>query len=86
MNFLKNLNKSNLLLLIIFFLVVSTKNAYAYLDPGTGSFILQVVAASALGGLFAIKTFWGNITTFFSNVLSKNKKTSGPVKRKNGNK
>ena len=84
MNFLKKLNKSNLLLLGIFFLVFSTKDAHAYLDPGTGSFILQVVAAGALGGLFAVKTFWRNIVTFFSGVFSKNKKTAPPVKRSNG--
>ncbi len=84
MNALKKLNKTSLLLLVILFLSFSTKNAHAYLDPGTGSFILQVVAAGALGGLFAIKTFWGNITTFFSNILSKNKKTANSVKRSNG--
>lgn len=84
MNFTKKLSKTSLLLLVLLFLSFSTKNAHAYLDPGTGSFILQVLAAGALGGLFAVKTFWGNITTFFSNILSKNKKTADSVKRNNG--
>jgi hypothetical protein len=30
----------------------------AYLDPGTGSLVLQITVASLLGGLFAFKTFW----------------------------
>ena len=78
--------KYNIIILSLIFFVVSTQSTYAYLDPGTGSFILQVVAAGALGGLFAIKTFWGNITTFFSNILSKNKKTANSVKRNNAKK
>ena len=77
---------SNIFLTSLFVFVLSTKSAHAYLDPGTGSFILQVVAAGALGGLFAVKTFWRNIVTFFSGVLSKNKKTADPVKRNNGKK
>lgn len=38
----------------------------AYIDPGTGSFILQMIGAAILGGLFSLKIFWGKITTFFS--------------------
>ena len=34
---------------------------YAYLDPGSGSFILQVLLASFVGALFLIKQFWRRI-------------------------
>lgn len=37
----------------------------AYLDPGTGSFLLQLLLATFLGGLFMIKTFWKRIKNFF---------------------
>jgi hypothetical protein len=37
----------------------------AYLDPGSGSFILQILAASLLGALFLVKTYWQKITAFF---------------------
>jgi len=30
----------------------------AYLDPGTGSFLLQVAAGGLFGGLYVIKRFW----------------------------
>jgi hypothetical protein len=33
------------------------ENAHAYLDPGTGSVILQVVAAGVLGALFTFKNY-----------------------------
>jgi hypothetical protein len=41
----------------------------AYLDPGTGSIILQVLIAGLCGGLFAIKLFWRQIKTFFKNLF-----------------
>jgi hypothetical protein len=36
-----------------------------YLDPGSGSFILQVLLASILGAGFAIKVYWKKIIGFF---------------------
>jgi len=47
---------------------------YAYLDPGTGSYIFQLVIASFLGGLFVIKLSWHKIKTFLKNFFSQNKK------------
>jgi len=35
----------------------------AYLDPGTGSFLLQVLAGGMFGGIFIIKRFWGQLKT-----------------------
>ena len=42
------------------------QNAFAYLDPGTGSFIYQVLVASFIGGFFAVKMYWQKIKNFFS--------------------
>jgi len=33
----------------------------AYLDPGTGSFLLQVLAGGMFGAIFLIKRFWGQL-------------------------
>jgi hypothetical protein len=33
----------------------------AYLDPGSGSILLQLLVAGILGALFAARTFWGKI-------------------------
>lgn len=46
----------------------------AYLDPGTGSFIIQILIAGLLGSLFAIKIFFNTIKDFFKNLFSKGKK------------
>jgi len=47
------------------------QKAYAYLDPGTGSFIFQIIIAAVVGGIFAIKLFWSKILLFFKNLFLK---------------
>lgn len=38
----------------------------AYLDPGTGSMVLQLVIGGVLGGLLAIKLLWKRVIGFFT--------------------
>lgn len=40
--------------------------AQAYLDPATGSAIIQMVLAGVMGALFALKTYWQNVKNFFN--------------------
>ncbi len=54
--------------------LVLPQNVYAYLDAGTGSYIIQVVIAAFVGGMFAVKVFWRKIKDFFSNTFSRAKK------------
>ncbi|HEX9870996.1 MAG TPA: hypothetical protein VGC99_20850 [Candidatus Tectomicrobia bacterium] len=32
-----------------------------YLDPGSGSYLLQLLIAGALGALFALRIYWSRI-------------------------
>jgi len=48
-------------------------DAYAYLDPGSGSYLLQLIIAGLLAFSFGIKTFWSNVKVFFVNLFSRNK-------------
>ena len=36
----------------------------AYIDPGTGSIILQALVASVVGAAIAVKLFWHRILKF----------------------
>ena len=45
----------------------------AYIDPGTGSFLLQVLVAGMLGAGLAVKLFWEKIVTTLSIVTRKRK-------------
>lgn len=53
------------LLVAIAALVASTTWAFAYLDPGTGSLVLQMLIAGALTAAASIKIFWAQVKEFF---------------------
>ncbi len=54
--------------------VTLAHNAFAYLDPGTGSYIFQVLIAAFIGGLFTVKTNWQKIKDFYINYFVKKHK------------
>jgi hypothetical protein len=37
----------------------------AYVDPGSGSFLLQMLIAGLLGASVTLKTFWKQIKSYF---------------------
>jgi hypothetical protein len=39
---------------------------FAYLDPGTGSYLLQLALAGVLGASYAVKHFWSRVKGLFS--------------------
>ncbi len=55
------------LLVAILICVFFTKNAYAYLDAGTGSYIVQVLIGVLMGVIITIKFYWRSIVDFFKN-------------------
>lgn len=44
---------------------------HAYLDPGSGSFLLQLLVAALLGGLFLLRSYWGKVASFFRKILKR---------------
>ena len=58
---------------MLLFHFVFPGNAYAYLDPATGSYILQIVLVVLVGGLFAVKQYYSKIKDFFAKLFSKGK-------------
>ena len=43
--------------------------AYGYLDPGTGSYVLQFLIGGLLGGLFAVGLFWRRVLAFVKRLF-----------------
>jgi hypothetical protein len=37
-----------------------------YIDPGSGSYLVQAIIAAILGALFYFKTIWWKIKSFFT--------------------
>ncbi|MDD3731652.1 MAG: hypothetical protein PHU88_04675 [candidate division Zixibacteria bacterium] len=51
--------------------VFSYDHAQAYIDPSTGSYILQLLLAGILGALFTLKLYWRRIKAAFAQLFSK---------------
>jgi hypothetical protein len=51
--------------------VLLAQNANAYLDPGTGSYVFQVLIATLIGALFTIKMYWQKIKNSIVNLFTK---------------
>lgn len=66
--------KYNIIILqLLITAIVFPSIAHAYLDAGTGSYILQLILAAFFGGLFAIKLFWNKIKNLFKNLFKSKK-------------
>ncbi len=45
------------------------RHAYAYLDPGTGTYLFQLLVAALLGAAVGVKIFWYKIKLFFKKLF-----------------
>ncbi len=57
--------------LAILFLSLFCREVYAYLDPGTGSYLLQLLTAAVFGILFAVKIHFRRIKAFLASFVFK---------------
>jgi len=56
---------------LILYLVLFPKKAEAYLDPGTGSYVLQILMAALFGGLFLFKSWWKEAKHIVTKIFSR---------------
>ncbi len=60
------------LIFLTFVILLSNFNyAFAYLDPGTGSIILQAILGAIAAGLTFFTNFWLKVKNFFKKLLKK---------------
>ncbi len=50
---------------VFLFLVSAVTPVHAYLDPGTGSFILQMLLGGAAGAALLVKVYWQKLLSLF---------------------
>ena len=62
-NFLTPKRSLSLLVLTLLAMGLWPASAHAYIDPGTGSFVIQGIIAAVVGASFAIKVFWHRIVS-----------------------
>ncbi len=59
------------------FLVFFSSPAHAYLDPGTGSLIVQVIIGGIAAGMTAMSFYWSKVKDFINrHMKSKSDKNS----------
>ena len=57
-------------LFLTVFLFVFVKDVRAYIDPGTGSYIFQLLIGVFVGLLFTLKLYWKKVKNLFSRKSS----------------
>ena len=63
---------NNTIFFLCFFLF--TSSAHAYLDPGTGSIILQAIVGAFAAFFSTLYIFWEKVKIFFRKVFKKDNK------------
>lgn len=53
--------------------ILPMKKTLLYLDPGSGSFILQIILAALLGWLLVIRSHWKKIKDWIRNLFTREK-------------
>ena len=59
---------------VFLFCFALARPAYAYLDPGSGSYIFQLLLGGVLGAFFMVKVYLKQIKTFFLSWFQKKPK------------
>jgi hypothetical protein len=54
--------------------LLAARPAYAYLDPGTGSYMLQLLVGVLIGAAFAIRFYWKKIWSIVSDRFSRHQR------------
>ena len=58
-------------LLLIFLTLVFSSNAFAYIDPGAGSLLIQMLVAGVMGAIFTIKMYWFRLKSYIQKLMGK---------------
>lgn len=61
-------------ILIFIFYFSITNHSNAYLDPGTGSVIVQAIVAVLAGAAAVMGNFWAKIKSFYLKIIPSKKK------------
>ena len=72
---------------VISAIMLWSPTAFAYLDPGTGSIILQGLLAAIAGALVAGRLYWSRLKSFFvrkpPSAPDEHSETANPAAREN---
>jgi hypothetical protein len=71
-----------LIALTLGMVILNPSYAWAYIDPGTGSYLFQLMAAGLLAGLYTMRGYWNALTRTLRGRFASSSR-SGALKRAN---
>ena len=72
------------LLLLVLLLLAAPREAAAYIDPGTGSLLLQGLIAGLAAAAVAIRAYWYRLKAFFRGDKPEPKPEATPAPKQPG--
>lgn len=69
-----NLQNKSLQAILLITGFIHATNVFAYLDPGTGSLLVQMFLGAVAGVLVTMNLWWHKIKSFFTSIFSKSGK------------
>jgi hypothetical protein len=54
---------TQVLIVAVCLLALGERSAEAYVDPGSASYLFQLLVGGALGAIFLIRTYWTRLVT-----------------------
>ena len=73
------MKNNKLLSLIIIYLLCSISKAHAYLDPGTGSIILQAILGFIAAAAATVSIYWEKFKSIINKVLKRDTKDNKDI-------
>lgn len=73
------MKNKKLLSLIIIYLLCSVSQAHAYLDPGTGSIILQAILGFIAAVAATVSIYWEKFKSIINKVLKRDTKDNKDI-------
>ena len=58
-------SNTSLIVLAAAVLLLSPVDAWAYIDPGTGSYLFQLIIAGGLAGMYTLRRHWYTVRSWF---------------------
>ena len=58
-------------ILTVSVVLAAASSSMAYIDPGSGSYIFQLLIGALVGSAVAVKVFWRRVLAFFSSKGSR---------------
>ncbi len=69
------------LFIYISFICLISSNSYAYLDPGTGGSLLQMILGMFAAAASIVAYYWNKVKIFFLELFKKNNDKDNPPKK-----